>query len=148
MFVLGAGPVWIVSAAILLSIWPWQYAVEHLIVLAIVFHGFPRLPHRISEDPFTCSFLSGKTYIHMAFLTALALVFLLTWGVRFESKALDDRNLYTWLVGILLVAAIAAHPLTAACHRSLHGEGVSGLRHAAPDRHMWSSPERGLLSGN
>lgn len=119
MFVLAIAPVWIVSAAILLSIWPWQRAVEHLIVLALV--GFI-VSHvcltGYQKIPFTCSYLPGKTYVHMAFLTALGLVLLITRGVTFESNALDDRNLYAWMVGILLAAAIAARWRTVSASRS------------------------------
>jgi hypothetical protein len=120
MFVLAVVPVWIVSAAILLSIWPWQHAVEHLIVLAIV--GFI-VSHvcltGYQKIPFTCSYLPGKTYVHMAFLTAVALVLLVTRGVTFESNALDDRNLYAWMVGVLMIAAIVARWRTVSASRSI-----------------------------
>jgi CubicO group peptidase (beta-lactamase class C family) len=120
MFVLAVAPVWIVSAAILLWIWPWQHAVKHLIVLAIV--GFI-VSHvcltGYQKIPFTCSYLPGKTYVHMAFLTALGLVLLISRGVTFESSALDDRNLYGWMVGILLFAAIAARWRTVSASKSI-----------------------------
>jgi hypothetical protein len=120
MFVLAVAPVWIVSAAILLSVWPWPHAVKHLIVLALV--GFI-VSHvcltGYQKIPFTCSYLPGKTYVHMSFLTALALVLLVTRGVTFESLALDDPNLYAWMVGILSVAAIASRWRTVSASRSI-----------------------------
>jgi hypothetical protein len=49
----------------------------------------------------------------------VGLVLLISRGVTFESSALDDRNLYAWMVGILLVAAIAARWRTVSASRSI-----------------------------
>src|ERR1035437_1266800 len=46
--------------------------------------------------PFTCSYLPGKSYLHMAFLTATGLLPFIIRGVVFESEALRNRTIYLW----------------------------------------------------
>lgn len=115
LFVLAVAPVWGVSAALLLSIWPWRPAVEHLIVLGLVgivlvelcLHGF----HKI---PFTCSYLPGKSYFHMAALAFLCFFSLLiNWGGDFERRALDNPTRYAIMLAVLVIAAVCARWRTA-----------------------------------
>ena len=109
LFVLAVAPVWILSAALLFSIWPWQLAADHLVVLgllgAIVAYVCLAAFRKI---PFTCSYLPGKSYLHMAFLTATGLMLFIVRGVVFESAALRDRSSYTAMVTVLIVAALVA----------------------------------------
>jgi hypothetical protein len=109
LFVLAVAPVWMLSAALLFSIWPWQLAADHLVVLgllgAIVAYVCLAAFRKI---PFTCSYLPGKSYLHMAFLTAAFLMLFIVRGVVFESVALRDRTSYAAMVAVLIVAALVA----------------------------------------
>ena len=106
LFVVAVAPVWIISATLLFSLWPWRQASEHLIVLGLVgtivaylsLYGFQKIP-------FTCSYLPGKSYLHMAFLTAVGLMLLIGRGVELEIKALTARTSYLIMVAILIIAA-------------------------------------------
>jgi hypothetical protein len=108
LFALAVAPVWILCAALLFSIWPWQLAAEHLVVLgllgAIVAYVCLAAFRKI---PFTCSYLPGKSYLHMAFLTVMGLMLFIIRGVVFEREALRNRTSYTVMVGVLALAALA-----------------------------------------
>jgi hypothetical protein len=109
LFALSVVPVWIVSATVFFTIWPWTLAADHLIVLALwgiilawlALYGF----HKI---PFTCSWLPGKSSFHMVFLGALALFYFVLWGVIFEQRALKILGDYLTMVFILCIAAACA----------------------------------------
>ena len=109
LFVLAVGPVWLVSATLFLSIWPWRQAAGHLAILGLwglilayaSLHGFQKIP-------FTCSYRPGKSFFHMAFLAALGLLLLLVKGVDFESRALYDSASYFKMLIVLGSAAILA----------------------------------------
>jgi len=109
LFVLAVAPVWILSAALLFSIWPWQLAADHLVVLGLLGATVAYVClAAFRKIPFTCSYLPGKSYLHMAFLTATFLMLLTIRGVVFESAALRDGTSYTAMVASLAVAVLAA----------------------------------------
>jgi hypothetical protein len=109
LFVLAVAPVWILSAGILFSNWPWQLAADHLVVLGLLGLTVAYVClAAFRKIPFTCSYLPGKSYLHMAFLTAAFLMLLTIRGVVFESAALRNRSSYTAMVAVLAVAAICA----------------------------------------
>jgi hypothetical protein len=109
LFVLGVAPVWILSAGILFSIWPWHMAANHLVVLGLLGAIVAYLClAAFRKIPFTCSYLPGKSYLHMAFLTATGLMLFIIRGVVFESEALRNGTSYTIMVVVLAVAALAA----------------------------------------
>jgi hypothetical protein len=92
LFVLGVIPVSVAAAAVLLWLWPWRPALAHLAILGLLgtelaeisLHSFPKIP-------FTCSYLPGKSYAHMAILGYLGLLFLITKGADLERAALVDN---------------------------------------------------------
>jgi len=108
LFVLAVAPVWLASATFFLSIWPWQAAMEHLMILGlwgmagayVSLIGFQKIP-------FTCSYLPGKSYFHIGLLVAMVLMPLLGKGVEFESRALSDPVCYSKILIVLAIAAIA-----------------------------------------
>jgi hypothetical protein len=109
LFVLAVAPVWILSAALLFSMWPWQMAADHLVVLGLLgtIVAYICLA-AFRKIPFTCSYLPGKSYLHMAFLTATGLMLFIIRGVVFESAALRNSSLYASMVAFLAIAALAA----------------------------------------
>ena len=109
LFVLAVAPVWVLSAGLLFSIWPWQLAADHLVVLGLLGSTVAYVClAAFRKIPFTCSYLPGKSYLHMAFLTAMGLMLLITRGVVFESRALRNGTSYTIMVVVLAVATLAA----------------------------------------
>lgn len=109
LFVLAVAPVWILSAALLFSIWPWWLAADHLVVLGLLGSTVAYVClAAFRKIPFTCSYLPGKSYLHMAFLTAAFLMLAIVRGVVFESAALRDWTSYTVMVSFLAVAALVA----------------------------------------
>jgi hypothetical protein len=119
IYAVAFAPVWVTSAVLFLSLWPWRAAAGHLAVLACVgviltqvcVHGFHKLP-------FTCSYLPGKSNLHITFLLCLMLGLNLTyWSTEFERRALSDLRKYSWMLAILCFAAICVC-WRAACARS------------------------------
>jgi CubicO group peptidase (beta-lactamase class C family) len=112
-------PVWLVAAVVCLQLWPWREATAHLAVLGLLgvvltdlaLHGF----HKI---PFACSYLPGKSPVHMVFLAACGLTWLAHLGVTFEQRALEESRTMTALLVLLALVAAATRWATAAMARS------------------------------
>ena len=119
IFVLAVAPVWAASAALFLSIWPWRPVVGHLALLGLwgmilaytCLHGFQKIP-------FTCSYLPGKSYFHVAFLAGLGLLFLILKGVKFERRALENPASYAKMLAVLGIAAVCVRWRTVALAKS------------------------------
>jgi hypothetical protein len=100
-------PVWLVSAALCLKLWPWRQAVDHLAVLALLaviladlaMWGFRKIP-------FACSYLPGKSQAHMVFLAAIALAVVVTEIAISEMRVLGNPTMTT--VMLVLIGAVAA----------------------------------------
>jgi hypothetical protein len=97
-------PVWLVTAGVCLGIWPSRQNAGHLAVLAFVglivadlcLLGFRKIP-------FTCSWLPGKSYFHMAFLGALGLLIVGREGATRERLALQETGATAVMLVFLLV---------------------------------------------
>jgi hypothetical protein len=109
LFVLGVAPVWIASACVFFSIWPSKRAAEHLAILALAgaivaylcLIGFRKIP-------FTCSFLPGKSRIHMAILGGpMLLLVVVSEATRAEAAALHHASSLPAILVTLVVAVIA-----------------------------------------
>ncbi len=88
LLALSVAPVWTISAAVLLPLWPWRPAAAHLAVLA--FLGIFLAEFSIGgaqKIPFTCSYLPGRSHINVTFLLWIYMVFS---GI--VSCALGERN--------------------------------------------------------
>jgi hypothetical protein len=91
-------------AALFFSIWPWRAAAAHLVVLVLLGTIVSELSLRhFQKIPFTCSYLPGKSYFHIAALTFLGFVYRLNKGAALERSALDDPARYTAVVVFLVV---------------------------------------------
>jgi hypothetical protein len=103
---LAVAPVGAAMAALFFWIWPWRVAAAHLVILVLLgilvselsLRGFKRIP-------FTCSYLPGKSHVHIAVVVFIVLMFRFEKGAAFELGALDDPALYTALVAILALVA-------------------------------------------
>lgn len=110
MYVLGLAPVLALSAGLFLCLWPWQPAVEHLAVLTLVGVTLIELAqYNFHKLPFTCSYLPGKSNLHITFAFCLLLgVNAVYWSARMEYSVLADRTGYLRLLTILLVVTAFA----------------------------------------
>jgi hypothetical protein len=108
LLVLAVTPVWCASAALFLTIWPWREAVGHLVALSLLglavaeacLLGFQKIP-------FTCSYLPGKSRIHLKFLLYLGMFILLTnTAAEFEVQALHDPVRYVLVLTVLAAALL------------------------------------------
>jgi hypothetical protein len=119
LFVLAVAPVWLASALLLLSIWPWRLATGHLVVLGLwgmflaylCLHGF----HKI---PFTCSYLPGKSNIYAACLLSIGALRLVSDCVEYERRALEQPASYVKILVVLAIAVICARWRTVALAKS------------------------------
>lgn len=105
---LSVAPVWFASAAACFWLWPWRKAAAHIAVLGslgmivvdLALWGFRKIP-------FTCSYLPGKSQVHMMFLAAVGLVWLVAEAVGVEQNAFQNPTGMAALVALLFVAAVA-----------------------------------------
>jgi hypothetical protein len=120
IFAFAVVPVWMIWAAVLLRLWPWRPAMEHLVLLGLVgailteacLRGF----HKI---PFTCSYLPGKSNVYWLFFAyAFLSIFLLNSILSLERSALQHTTQYAIAVLAMSVAAIAARWRVEALSRS------------------------------
>lgn len=109
-YVVALGPVLAISAACFFSLWRWRPVVEHLTVLLLLGVSLAELClYGLRKVPFTCSYLPGKSNLHITFVLCLMLGLNLTyWSAQFERRALSDGRRYTELIAILCIAAAVA----------------------------------------
>jgi hypothetical protein len=107
LLLLSVAPIWLASAVLCLKLWPWRQAAGHLLLLGLMgmllsnicLHGFRKIP-------FTCSYLPGKSQVHMVFLGALGCMYLVLLSVKFERQVLQEpHSMATMLVLFGLAAA-------------------------------------------
>lgn len=119
LLTLAVVPVWVFTAAVFLSIWPWRTVAGHLLVYAlagvvlaeICLYGFQKIP-------FTCSYLPGKSNVQLALSAVAPIMLLTTASVEVEMRALGDLRRYAGMVAVLGAAAVCARWRTARRSRS------------------------------
>ena len=107
LLLLSAAPVWAVSAVFCCWLWPWRAAVGHLAILTALALILAELClHKFDKIPFTCSYLPGKSQVHLAILGALALLWFIVLSVIYERQALEDpARFIPALIGFAVVWA-------------------------------------------
>jgi CubicO group peptidase (beta-lactamase class C family) len=107
LFAVSVAPALALSAAVLFSLWPWRPAAAHLAVLAFLgiilaefsFDGVQRIP-------FTCSYLPGRSKLHLTFwLWFFLLLVGLIGAVVNERKAFASPAASTAVLAVLGIAA-------------------------------------------
>jgi CubicO group peptidase (beta-lactamase class C family) len=110
LYALSVVPVCLGAAALQFSIWPWQAAAKHLLVLVLLgsataelcLRGRPKLP-------FACSYLPGKSNFNGTMLIWAFLAFILIGeGTKLERDSFDHAADYAVLAGVLAALAITA----------------------------------------
>jgi len=116
---LSVAPVWLVTACMCFYFWPWREAAAHLAILGLLGIALTDLAlqgfHKI---PFACSYLPGKAPVHMIFLAACGLMWLIQLGADFERQALHEPRTAAALLGVLAAVAAAVRYATAVRARS------------------------------
>lgn len=103
-------PVFAGCAALLLWFWPWAPAAGHLLVLGLLGSLFADLSLRgFRKIPFTCSYLPGKSEVHMVFWFCIVpVVMVIHKIVQLEHRAMDGLISYCAMAALLAGAAFAA----------------------------------------
>jgi len=118
LVLLSVAPVWLVSAVVCLRLWPWRQAAGHLLALGLLGTALVDLALRgFRKIPFTCSYLPGKSQVHMIFLGALGLGWLVAQSVTFEQRALQEPRTMEVMLMLLGVVAVGVRWSTAALAR-------------------------------
>lgn len=108
LLALSVVPLCVLAAAVYLWLAPWRPALEHLLVLAlfgvilceVCLQNFQKIP-------FTCSYLPGKSRMHMAVMGVWPVLAFSGMGVAWESRILDkDWNRYVAMIAVLFAIAL------------------------------------------
>jgi CubicO group peptidase (beta-lactamase class C family) len=124
MFAIGLAPVLAASTGVFLWLWPWRQAAGHLLVLALLGAVLAEMGLQgVQKIPFACSYLPGKSNVHITFWFSMLVVFqFVIQACKFEQDALQDPFLYIPLVAGLALAAAAARWWTQANAKVDEGE--------------------------
>lgn len=120
-FVLAAGPVWMVSAVVFLTQWPWLPAVGHLIILVLLGAILVELCLSGTQGiPFTCAYVPGRSRSHLSTPIAIVMLLLLSLFVAdFERRALLDATRYAATVALLALVWIGARWTTSSLAQAI-----------------------------
>lgn len=110
LYSIALGPVWTGQAVLFLCIWPWRPALEHMVVLVLLGTAIAELClFSLRKVPFACSYLPGKTNLHITFLLGLMLgLNIIYWSAQFELRALADSRTYFLMIATLSVCSVIA----------------------------------------
>jgi CubicO group peptidase (beta-lactamase class C family) len=115
LVMLSAAPVWTAWAVALFWLWPWQPALGHLVALA--FLGLILVEIALIgpvKIPCTCSYLPGKSHVHLAVFAACVLLLPAVFkAATFERDALQDLTRYAAMVAGLCATWIGLRWRTA-----------------------------------
>jgi hypothetical protein len=103
-------PVLAASAALLLWFWPWTTVAEHLLVLGLLGSLLADISLRgFRKIPFTCSYLPGKSKVHMVFWVGIfPVVLAIHKYAQLELRAMARPFCYWVMAGSLAAAVLAA----------------------------------------
>jgi len=109
LLMLSFAPVWVMSAVICFCLWPWRPALAHVIALGLLGSILADcLMFAFRKIPFTCSYLPGKSQVHMMILGALCLLYGSLFAVKYEREILESpANCAALLASLMVVAAWA-----------------------------------------
>lgn len=108
LFSLAVIPAWSGAAAVFLWMWPWNLATAHLVILGLTGAVLAEVCLQGTQKiPFTCSYLPGKTNMHIALLFCVSLLMTMIHnGAEWERRALENPLRYGVTVGCLATAAV------------------------------------------
>jgi len=110
LYTLSLLPVGLLFALVFFALWPAPLAAKHLVILLLLGTLVGELSlFRFRKIPFTCSWLPGKSRIHLATPAIFVLVLLTSSFTAFELAALTNDSRYVLFLSVLLVAVGIAH---------------------------------------
>ncbi len=122
LYVLSVIPALLTSAAVFLWMWPWRQAAGHLAVLGLLGALIAELClGNFHKLPFTCSYLPGRSYAHMAFLGFMGIMVVVGKGAEVERRALGNTASLATMLALLGVAVLCARWRTTASAKSPEG---------------------------
>jgi len=113
LLLLGAAPVWLVTAVACLALWPGRQTAAHLAVLGLLgmivvdicLLRFPKIP-------FTCSYLPGKSRFHMALLVALGVLLTGPETALLERHALRETGSTVSMLALMAAVSVSVRLTT------------------------------------
>jgi hypothetical protein len=114
LLALSVFPVVAASAALLLWFWPWKPAAEHLLILGLLGSLLTDISLRgFRKIPFTCSYLPGKSKVHMVFWFGIVPAVMVIHKLGgLEQRAMASPRNYWEIILILGAGALAARMVT------------------------------------
>jgi CubicO group peptidase (beta-lactamase class C family) len=109
LLVLSVAPLLLGTAVLCFALWPWRAAATHVAALGLL--GLilaDCLLRAFRKIPFTCSYLPGKSQVHMMILGALCLMYFSLFAVKFEQEVLASAGGSAKMLLVLLVLALCA----------------------------------------
>jgi CubicO group peptidase (beta-lactamase class C family) len=124
LYALSVVPVCLGSAALLFSVWPWQAAAKHLVVLALLGTAVAEICLRGRQKlPFTCSYLPGKSNFNVTLVVSILVILpVLAQAAQLERDSFDNAAGYAAVVGLLAMIAIGARRSSTGLANSPEGE--------------------------
>jgi hypothetical protein len=102
-----------------LWLWPWPQAAAHLVVLGLLGIILTDIAlHDFRKIPFACSYLPGKSQVHMVVSVAVVLMGLVAQSVIFEQHALLTPRTMMEMLLLVVLAAVGVRRGTAALAKS------------------------------
>jgi CubicO group peptidase (beta-lactamase class C family) len=108
LFAVSVVPAWASSAVLLLTLWPWRPAALHLVGLAFLGVILAEFTWSgVLKIPFTCSYLPGRSHIHVTFLFWIYVVLVGIVGVAIEElQAFERPAVFAALLAVVGIAAL------------------------------------------
>jgi len=108
LYALSVVPVCLGAAALLFSVWPWQAAGKHLVVLVLLGTAIAELCLRGTQKlPFTCSYLPGKSNFNVTLVVSILVILpVMAKAAQLERDSFDNAAGYAAVVGLLAALAI------------------------------------------
>jgi hypothetical protein len=84
-------------------------ATGHLAIVALLGLILAELClHKFNKIPFTCSYLPGKSQMHIVVMGTVFLLLFILWSIEYERQALEDPARFVpALIGLVLIWACA-----------------------------------------
>lgn len=131
LLVLSVVPLCALAAAVYFWIGPWRPVLQHLLVVALLGIILCEIClQNFQKVPFTCSYLPGKSRLHMAVMGVWPVLALSAMGVAWESRILNDAHRYAAMLAVLSAVALLAR--WRAQHLARRGEADLRFEEAMP----------------
>jgi CubicO group peptidase (beta-lactamase class C family) len=118
LLLVSVAPVWLITALAGLMIWPGRQNAEHLVILGLLGMIVADICLlRFRKIPFTCSYLPGKSRVHMVILIALGVLLTGPETAMLERHALRQTGSTMVMIALLLVVWVAVRQTTSALAR-------------------------------